>query len=203
MSQKLIAILRGIEPAEAVAVTQELINCGIHTIDVPLNSPEALTSIARMSQQFGDKYQIGAGTVVRADDVLRVRDAGGRFIVSPNCNESVIKQTKAIGMKSYPGVFTASECFDALEWGADALKLFPASVLGPSGVSAIRTVLPKTTQLYAVGGVDTTNMASWIEAGIDGFGIGSSLYKPGRSISEISRVAQEFVAAFSHVTRAV
>ncbi len=197
MSQELIAILRGIEPDEAVAVTQELINSGIHTIEVPLNSPEALTSIARMCQQFGHEYQIGAGTVVSADDVLRVSEAGGSFIVSPNCNESVIKQTKALGMKSYPGVFTVTECFAALEYGADALKLFPASILGPSGVSAIRAVLPKTTKLYAVGGVDTTNMTSWIEAGIDGFGIGSSLYKPGKSISDISSVAREFVTTYS------
>ena len=196
MTRQLIAILRGITPSEAEAVTGALIENGITHIEVPLNSPDVFASIGLMAKRFSDVAVIGAGTVTRKDDVDRVMQAGGTFIVSPNCNPSVIKHTKASGMSSYPGVFTATECFDALEHGADALKIFPASVMGTSGVAALRAVLPEETDLYAVGGVDTESLSSWRGAGITGFGIGSSLYKPGKTVDEIIAKAKELVVAY-------
>ena len=196
MSRKLIAILRGITASEAEAVTAALIENGITHIEVPLNSPDVFTSISLMAKRFSDVAVIGAGTVTRPDDVDRVMQAGGTFIVSPNCNPLVIQRTKALGMRSYPCVFTATECFDALEHGADALKIFPASVMGTSGVAALRAVLPKGADLYAVGGVDTDSLSSWRRAGIAGFGIGSSLYKPNKTVDEIIVKAKELVVAY-------
>ena len=200
MTRKLIAILRGITPNEAEAVTGALIENGITHIEVPLNSPDVFTSIGLMAKRFSDVAVIGAGTVTRPDDVDRVMQAGGTFIVSPNCNPRVIQRTKALGMSSYPGVFTATECFDALKYGADALKIFPASVMGTSGVAALRAVLPRELDMYAVGGVDTDNLSSWRSAGITGFGIGSSLYKPGKALEDIALKAKELVVAYDELT---
>jgi 2-dehydro-3-deoxyphosphogalactonate aldolase len=200
MTRKLIAILRGITPNEAEAVTGALIEYGITHIEVPLNSPDVFTSIGLMAKRFSDVAVIGAGTVTRPDDVDRVMQAGGTFIVSPNCNPRVIQRTKALGMSSYPGVFTATECFDGLEHGADALKIFPASVMGTSGVAALRAVLPRELDMYAVGGVDTDNLSSWRSAGITGFGIGSSLYKPGKALEDIALKAKELVVAYDELT---
>ena len=200
MTRKLIAILRGITPNEAEAVTGALIENDITHIEVPLNSPDVFTSIGLMAKRFSDVAVIGAGTVTRPDDVDRVMQAGGTFIVSPNCNPRVIQRTKALGMSSYPGVFTATECFDALEYGADALKIFPASVMGTSGVAALRAVLPRELDMYAVGGVDTDNLSSWRSAGITGFGIGSSLYKPGKALEDIALKAKELVVAYDELT---
>ena len=199
MNRKLIAILRGITPNEAEAVTGALIDNGITHIEVPLNSPDVFTSIGLMAKHFSDVAVIGAGSVTRQEDVDRVMQAGGTFVVSPNCKAAVIQRTKALGMDSYPGVFTATECFDALEYGADALKLFPASVMGVSGVSALRAVLPEAIDIYAVGGVDTDNLSLWHSAGISGFGIGSSLYKPGKSLDEIIAKAKALVVAYDEL----
>jgi 2-dehydro-3-deoxyphosphogalactonate aldolase len=188
MSRKLIAILRGVEPARAVETASAIVAAGIDWIEVPLNSPDPLASIAAMQAALGNRAHIGAGTVLTPDDVAAVADTGATFIVSPNCDPAVIARTKRLGLGSYPGVFTPSECFAALAAGADALKIFPAGMMGPGGLKAIRAVLPPATQIYAVGGVGPRDFAVWREAGIDGFGLGSSLFQPGW---EVSRVAEQ------------
>jgi len=200
MSRKLIAILRGITPKEVESVTAALIENGIDLIEVPLNSPDVYHSIELMAKRFGDDAHIGAGTVTKAKQVDKVMAAGGTFIVSPNCNKKVICRTKSLEMTSFPGVFTATECFSALNWGADGLKIFPASVMGPSGIAALGAVLPRDTDMYAVGGVANDNLQTWRDAGIDGYGIGSSLYKPGMTASEITRRTKALVLAYDQLS---
>jgi 2-dehydro-3-deoxyphosphogalactonate aldolase len=197
--RNIIAILRGITPAEAIPVARALVDAGITRIEVPLNSPQPMTSIVAMVDKLGAVAQVGAGTVLTADQVQDVKDAGGRLVVSPNCDPEVIRATKKLGMQSWPGVMTPTECFAALKAGADGLKLFPGSLIGPEGLKAIRAVLPKGTQVYAVGGAGPQNFAEWAKAGATGFGIGTALYTPGLSVAEVAARAEAIVAAHDAV----
>ncbi|WP_299347220.1 2-dehydro-3-deoxy-6-phosphogalactonate aldolase [uncultured Maritalea sp.] len=199
MARKIIAILRGIKPEEAVALTREIIDAGITLIEVPLNSPQPFDSISAMRHAFDGVAQIGAGTVLTLADVAALKAADGQFVVSPDCNVEVIKATKAAGMNSYPGVFTATECFAAIHAGADGLKLFPASVLGTSGLKALRAVLPSTIDAYAVGGAGPDNFDQWHTAGANGFGIGTAIYKPGDDAATVRAKADAIVAAYDKV----
>lgn len=196
MTLPLIAILRGVTAPEAPAIGDALVAAGITTIEVPLNSPDPLDSIAALAKHLDGQAMIGAGTVLRVDEVTAVADAGGKIIVSPNCNRQVIHATKARAMESWPGVFTPTEAFAALDAGADGLKLFPASMAGPGGLSAMRAILPKGTRVYAVGGGGPDNFGEWIAASADGFGLGSAIYKPGLSAAEVSARATTIVAAY-------
>ncbi|TYC52130.1 2-dehydro-3-deoxy-6-phosphogalactonate aldolase [Rhodobacterales bacterium] len=200
MSRNLIAILRGISPDEALPITEQLIEAGITRIEVPLNSPDPLKSIEAMAEAFSDRAQIGAGTVLEPRQVQGVKSAGGTLIVSPDCNPDVIRTTKAENMSSFPGVFTPTECFTALRSGADGLKFFPASLIGPSGLKAILAVLPKGTETYAVGGAGPENFSDWIKVGAAGFGIGTALYKPGSTAGEVRARADRIVAAYDAAT---
>jgi len=192
----LVAILRGITPDEVDAVGDALVEAGFTLIEVPLNSPQPLASIERLASRLGEAAVVGAGTVLTAQQVRDVRGAGGRIIVSPNTNVEVIAATVAAGLASLPGCFTPTDAFSALAAGAHALKFFPAEVLGVAGVRAIRAVLPPHVPRLAVGGVTPDTLPKWREAGIDGFGIGSALYAPGRSAAEVRAVADAFVGAF-------
>lgn len=200
MSRSLIAILRGIDPSEAAAVAEALIEAGIDQIEVPLNSPSPLDSIGAMVAAHGQAAKIGAGTVLTTEQVAQVKDAGGRMIVSPNTNPDVIAATKEAGMDSYPGCITATECFAAQKAGATGLKFFPAFQLGIDGLKALRAVLPVETQLYMVGGVNAPEFRQWLQAGANGFGIGSALYRPGDDVANIRARATDMVAAWDEAT---
>ena len=200
MTLPLIAILRGLTPQEAPEIGRALLDAGLSVIEVPLNSPDPLTSIRVLKDVLGDAAKVGAGTVLTVEQVEAVEDAGGQIIVSPNCVPEVIARTKALGLESWPGIFTPTEAFAALDAGADGLKLFPGSMAGPSGLKAIRAVLPPGTQVYAVGGAGPENFTDWITASADGFGLGSALYKPGLSAVEVADRARRIVTAYKDAT---
>lgn len=192
----IIAILRGITPPETINVCKALLEAGITMVEVPLNSPEALKSIGSAAKAFAGKGSIGAGTVLGAAEVDSVADAGGEFIVSPDTNVAVIERTLARGLGSYPGVFSPSEAFTAIRAGATGLKFFPAEVLGPKGIRAMKAVLPPGMPLYAVGGANPDNFREYFAAGCAGFGLGTYLYKPGMTLDEITKRAHAAVAAY-------
>ncbi|WP_114951245.1 2-dehydro-3-deoxy-6-phosphogalactonate aldolase [Sphingosinicella terrae] len=191
----LIAIIRGVTPHECEAIGEALVGAGVRIVEVPLNSPEPLVSIERLARRFGKEALIGAGTVLKAEDVSRVADAGGEIIVSPSTDVDVIRTTVAAGLVSSPGYFTPSEAFTALKAGAHLLKLFPAEAAAPAVVKAQRAVLPKAVPLVVVGGVTPEKMADYLAAGADGFGLGGALYRPGQTAGQVEKQAAAFVAA--------
>jgi 2-dehydro-3-deoxyphosphogalactonate aldolase len=189
------AILRGVKPDEVDAIGDALVGAGITVIEVPLNSPQPFESIRRLAARHGHHALVGAGTVLEVAQVARVKEAGGQLVVAPNFDSDVVRAAKAAGLATLPGVMTPSEGFAALKAGARGLKLFPAEIIPPAVFKAWRAVFPADTLLLAVGGVGVDNLKSYAEAGASGYGIGSALYKPGRSAAEISSLAKALVAA--------
>jgi 2-dehydro-3-deoxyphosphogalactonate aldolase len=189
----LIAIIRGVKPDEAEAIGEAIYEGGIRIIEVPLNSPDPFTSIERLAKQFGERALVGAGTVLDPTDVGRVRDIGGRIIISPDSNPEVISATASAGLVSSPGYFTPTEAFAAIRAGATSLKLFPAEAASPAVLKAHLAVIPKNVPILMVGGVQPGNMRPWIEAGAAGFGLGGGLYKPGQTPAETLDKARAYV----------
>jgi 2-dehydro-3-deoxyphosphogalactonate aldolase len=193
----LIAILRGITPDEAEAIGEAAYEGGIRIIEVPLNSPDPLKSIERLAARFADRMLVGAGTVLDTTDVQRVRDAGGRIIVSPDTNIEVIAAAAGAGLVASPGYFTPSEAFAALRAGATALKLFPAEGASPAVLKAHLAVMPTHVPVLAVGGITPDNMRPWLDAGATGFGLGGGLYKAGQNAAETLEKARAYVAGLA------
>jgi len=191
----LVAILRGIAPEEVDAVGDALVGAGIAIIEVPLNSPRPIESIERLARRFAGRALIGAGTVMSADDVARVADAGGELIVTPHATTEVVRTAKAAGLLAVPGFFTVTEAFAMISAGADALKLFPAEATSPAALGAMRAVLPKGALVLPMGGIDAAAFSPWIRAGANGFGIGSAIYKPGDSAATVTEKAKTLIAA--------
>ena len=189
----LVAIIRGVTPDEAEAIGDAVFEGGIRIIEVPLNSPDPLTSIERLAKRFGERVLVGAGTVLRAEDVGRVRGAGGRLIVSPDINPEVISAAASAGLVASPGYFTPSEAFTAIRAGATALKLFPAEGASPAVLKAQLAVIPRNVPILIVGGVKPDNMRPWLDAGASGFGLGGGLYQPGESPEETLQKARAYV----------
>jgi 2-dehydro-3-deoxyphosphogalactonate aldolase len=193
----LVAIIRGVTPDDCEAIGQAAFDVGIRIIEVPLNSPDPLASIRKLSASLGDRALIGAGTVLDPAQVAQVKDAGGRLIVSPSTDPAVIRAAVAAGLISCPGYFTPSEAFTAIEAGAHGLKLFPAEGASPAVLKAQKAVLPKEVPVIVVGGVRPDSMRPWRDAGADGFGLGSGLYRPGQSPAETADKARAYVAGLS------
>jgi 2-dehydro-3-deoxyphosphogalactonate aldolase len=191
----LIAVLRGISPEEVDGVAGALVDAGFRILEVPLNSPRPYDSIRRLAQVHGALCLVGAGTVLNASDVARVREAGGAIIVMPHADLDVVREAKRQGMVCVPGVATPTEAFAALAAGADALKMFPAEALPPAALRAWRAVLPKDTLVFAVGGMKPGNLDAYWEAGASGFGTGSNLYRPGTPVGVVREVADAYAAA--------
>ena len=196
----IIAILRGIRPIEAESVSEILIDAGIKIIEVPLNSPSPIETLTRMVNFHGDKAIFGAGTVLKLNQVREVYQTGAKLIISPNTNIEVIKKTKEFNMLSIPGCYTATEALMSLEHGADGIKLFPAFLIGEIGFQALSAVLPNNVMSFAVGGIDTRDFKSWMSVNITGFGLGSSLYKPGLELLKIRKKTEEVIKVFDKVS---
>jgi 2-dehydro-3-deoxyphosphogalactonate aldolase len=196
MKRPLIAILRGLKPDEAEGVVSVLIESGFTAIEIPLNSPDPFRSIAIAVKKASNEVLIGAGTVLTPQAVEQLHDVGGRLMVSPNVDPEVIASAGERGMVTMPGVFTATEALLAAKAGASGLKFFPASVLGASGISAIRAVLPADLTIAAVGGISDKNFAEYIKTGVHAFGLGTSLYKPGMTVAEVAARAKASILAY-------
>ena len=199
----LIAILRGITPEDCEAVTEALFAAGFRIVEVPLNSPQALRSIERIAHQFGDGMLVGAGTVLTPDQVRQVNDNGGRLIVAPNTNLPVIQASVEAGMITIPGAATPTEAVAGIHAGASAAQVSPAEVIGPQVLASWRAVIPDTVPLLPVGGIDSHNMADYWQAGAAGFGLGSALYKPGKSLGDISASATKLVWSATSLTKTI
>ncbi|MBX9400475.1 2-dehydro-3-deoxy-6-phosphogalactonate aldolase [Lysobacter sp. BMK333-48F3] len=191
-----VAILRGITPEEALDVGAALVGAGWRLIEVPLNSPGAFDSIARLQRRYGDEILLGAGTVRRTQEVDELARVGARLMVCPHTDPTLIRYAKRLGLLALPGAATPSECLTALDAGADALKLFPADALGPAMLAASRAVLPADTAVLPVGGIHIDLLAIWRKAGATGFGIGGTLYRPGRSAAQVAQIARGFNQAW-------
>jgi 2-dehydro-3-deoxyphosphogalactonate aldolase len=191
----IIAILRGIKPEEAEPICDTLEKTGICIVEVPLNSPNALSSISILSYSFGSRMLIGAGTLTNASHVAEVAAAGGQLIVTPHADTAIVRAAKSAGLIAVPGFFTPAEAFALLHAGADGLKLFPSDVLGIPMLKALQAVLPAKTIVIPVGGVDAERILPWMKAGAGGVGVGSSIYKPGDSLATIDTKAKTLVAA--------
>jgi 2-dehydro-3-deoxyphosphogalactonate aldolase len=196
----LVAILRGITPEKVVAIADVLYDAGIRKIEVPLNSPEPFGSIARLAALHRTDWLIGAGTVLNVDDVHRTHAAGGRLIVSPNCNTSVIRGALQLGMEVMPGIATATDAFSAIDAGARHIKLFPAVTYGPRHLEALRAVLPTDVGVFPVGGVGAQDIARWLSAGAAGFGFGSELFRPSYSLADVEQRARQLVQTFQEAS---
>ena len=192
----LVAILRGLEPERAIQVGEALVEAGFDIIEVPLNSPEPLVSIAALVEALGHRALIGAGTVLAEAEVDALAAIGAQLVVSPNCNPAVIRRSVEHGMVSLPGVLTPTEMFAAIDAGASGLKIFPAEMVGPAGVKAVRAVLPRQVPVLAVGGISAANMGDYLAAGAAGFGIGGALFMPGKPLDAIAADARAIVAAY-------
>ena len=197
-SRELIAILRGLTRDRCVMVCEILIAEGFSKLEVPLNSPSPMKTISAMQNRFGNSVTIGAGTVTNVREVNELSDLGCQMIVSPNTDTEVIKATKNKGMLSFPGAFTPSECFSAINSDADGLKIFPAFKLGVKGFKALKAVLPSNLKTYAVGGIDEAHFSDWLDAGVNGFGIGSNLFHPSMSDDDIQFAARKIVLAYDN-----
>jgi 2-dehydro-3-deoxyphosphogalactonate aldolase len=191
----LVAILRGVKPSEAESIGYALERAGIAIVEVPLNSPDPFESIAILSHTFGDRMMIGAGTLTKSSQVAELAAAGGRLVVTPHADTTIVRAAKEAGMIAFPGFFNPTEAFALLDAGADGIKLFPAEVLGPAMLKAMLAVLPKSTIVIPVGGIDVHNVAPWLAAGALGLGIGSSIYKPGDDGVVVEKKARALVAA--------
>ena len=192
----LVAILRGITPAEVADVGAALVAAGLPVIEVTMPSPDSLVSIKMLAQSYGNEVLVGAGTVLRPAEVDAVAEAGGRIIVSPNFNPAVVARTKELGLYSMPGCLTPTEIFAALDAGADIIKVYPSDIATPTVISRYRAVLPKDTLIAVTGGVDFDNIAAYKKVGANAMGLGANLYKPGKSADDVKRDAERFVAAY-------
>lgn len=195
----LIAVLRGISPGEVLSICDELYKAGFLCLEVPMNSPDPLDSIARLAEAYGDKALVGAGTVVRVDDVEKIAKAGGKIIIMPHTDVEIIKESKRLDLCCVPGFSTPSEAYTALNAGADALKCFPAESHPPAIVKAFRSILPKDTIVIPTGGITPEKMADYFAVGVNGFGLGSALYRPGDTAESVAGKAEKFVAAMKSI----
>ena len=196
----LIAILRGVTPEEVVSIGRVLVQAGFPIVEIPLNSPRPFESIRRLADELGATTLVGAGTVMSVEDVQRVADAGGRLVVMPHSDPVVVRAAKALGLVCCPGIVTPTEGFAALANGADGLKLFPAELVSPAVVRAMRSVFPADTLMFPVGGMTPDNMGAYIKAGASGFGLGSALYARGDDAAAVATKAESFVSSWRRLS---